>query len=177
MSTVVERADAPPATRRRSPRLLRWIVVGLVAAVLATFVVARWRVGDPGAPSEVGVSGAMVAETPVGFAAAVYLTIEQRGGADRLVGASSPVAGRVSLHVMEPMPGGGLMLPTDAIEIPASASVAMEPFGSHVMVEELVEPLVAGSSIPLTLLFERAGDVEVRVEVIDLERLAMLAED
>lgn len=119
----------------------------------------------------------MVAETPLGFAAAVYLTIEQRGGADRLVGASSPVAGRVSLHLMEPLAGGGLMLPTDVIDIPSGSSVQMEPFGSHVMLEELTEPLRAGSQISLSLRFERADDVDVSVEVIDLEQLARLGED
>lgn len=126
--------------------------------------------------SSITVSGAMVAETPVGFAAAVYLAIEQRGGADRLIGAASPVAGQVSLHLMEPMPGGGLMLPTDEIEIPAGGTVSMEPFGSHVMLEDLREPLTPGREVLLTLEFERHDQVEVLVEVIDLERLAELAE-
>lgn len=184
MTAAVDRSEASSDTSRSSPRTvarrprnLAVLVMSLAVVVLATFGLARWRVSDPGAPSEIRVYGAMVAETPVGFAAAVYLTIEQRGGADRLIGATSPVAGRVSLHLMEPVPGGGLMLPTEAIEIPAGTTIAMEPFGSHVMVEDLLEPLVAGSTVPVTLRFERAGDLGVLVEVIDLEQLALLGED
>lgn len=170
-------APVDPSLVTRRSRTLAVAVGVLVVVVLGTFALARWRVADPGAPSEIQVSGAVVAETPIGFAAAVYLTIEQRGGADRLIGATSPVAGRVSLHLMEPVPGGGLMLPTEAIEIPAGTTIAMEPFGSHVMVEDLLEPLVAGSTVPVTLRFERAGDLGVLVEVIDLEQLALLGED
>lgn len=171
-------ADPPiSAARPNRSRALRTVVLALSVALVVTFVIARGRVSDPGAPSQIEVAGAVVAETPTGFAAAVYLTVEQRGGSDRLVGASSPVALRTSLHVMEPMPGGGLMLPTEAIDIPAGGEVALEPFGSHVMLEELVEPLVAGATVPLALEFDRAGDVVVTVEVIDLERLALLVED
>lgn len=135
------------------------------------------RAADRRAASSVHVGDALVAETPLGFAAAVYLTIEQRGGDDRLVGASSPAADRVSLHVMDVMPGGGLMRSTDWIDLPAGTSVSMEPYGSHVMLEELTEQLVAGERIPLTLEFDRADDVEVSVEVIDLDRLARLVAD
>lgn len=130
------------------------------------------RPADPGTASSVRVGDALVAETPVGFAAAVYLTIDQRGGDDRLIGASSPVSDRVSLHMMEAVPGGGVMRSTDSIELAAGTSVSMEPFGSHVMLEELSEPLIAGERIPLTLEFDRADDQEVSVEVIDLDRLA-----
>lgn len=170
-------APVDPSLVTRRSRTLAVAVGVLVVVVVGTFALARWRVADPDAPSEIQVSGAVVAETPIGFVAAVYLTIEQRGGADRLIGATSPVAGRVSLHLMEPVPGGGLMLPTEAIEIPAGTTIAMEPFGSHVMVEDLLEPLVAGSTVPVTLRFERAGDLGVLVEVIDLEQLALLGED
>lgn len=185
MTPTVEHAGSDRRSRRPAggtagrtrSRAIRWLVVALVVAVLATFAMARWRTGDAGAPSEVVVGDAIVAETPLGFAAAVYLTIEQRGGDDRLVGASSPVAGAVSLHEMEPLPGGGLMLSTDSIELPSGTTVSLEPFGSHVMLEELVEPLVAGVRVALVLEFDRADPVEVDVEVIDLDRLATLGED
>lgn len=160
--------------RRGHP--LRWVVMALAVLLVAGSLGARWRTADPGAPSEVRVNDAMVAETPLGFAAAVYLTLHQHGGDDRLLGATSPVAERTSLHLMEPLPGGGLMLPIDAIELPAGASIALEPFGSHIMLDELVEPLVAGTEIVLILRFDRSDEVEVTVEVIDLDRLADLGQ-
>lgn len=62
--------------------------------------------------------------------------------------------------------GGAMtMREVEAIEIPAGEEVALEPGGYHVMLMELVEPLVAGDTFDLTLTFENAGDVTVTVEV------------
>lgn len=163
--------------RRRSRPQIGWVVLGLLISVMAAGVMIRSRAADPGAPSDIAVTGAMVAETPLGFAAAVYLTIEQRGGDDRLIGASSPIADRTTLHEMTPLDGGGLMLATDAIEVAVGSTVSLAPFGSHVMLEDLIEPLVVGAAVPLTLVFDRSAPVEVLVEVIDLDRLATLGED
>jgi copper(I)-binding protein len=57
------------------------------------------------------------------------------------------------------------MLPVSEISVPAGKSVALEPGGFHVMMTDLVEPLVAGQVFDLTLQFEGGGDVVVEVEV------------
>lgn len=85
--------------------------------------------------------------------------------ADRLVGGSSPVAGRVELHTMK-MEGDVMrMREVDGIEVPAGQAVALQPGGLHLMLMDLKSPLKAGDRFPLTLKFEKAGEVPVQVEV------------
>jgi copper(I)-binding protein len=89
------------------------------------------------------------------------------GGAanDKLVSASSEVAGRVELHTMK-MEGDIMrMRQIDAIEVPAGKTVDLAPGGLHVMFMDLKAPLKTGSSFPLTLKFEKAGEVKVDVKV------------
>lgn len=64
-------------------------------------------------------------------------------------------------------PGGGVtgMTQVTSVAVPAGATVAFEPGGSHVMLIGLVAPLEAGRSFPLTLEFERAGTQSITVEV------------
>jgi copper(I)-binding protein len=89
------------------------------------------------------------------------------GGAanDKLVGASSDISGRVELHTMK-MEGDVMrMRQVDAIDVPAGQTVDLKPGGLHVMFMDLKTPLKTGSSFPLTLKFEKAGDVKVDVKV------------
>ncbi len=102
-----------------------------------------------------------------GATGAGYLTITNRGSqADRLVSASSPVARTTELHThmregevmrMRPVQGG--------IEIPPGQSVTLRPGGLHVMLIGLSQPLRQGETVPLTLRFERAGEVQVPLAV------------
>lgn len=89
------------------------------------------------------------------------------GGAqgDKLVAASTSAAGRVELHTMT-MDGDVMrMRQVDAIEVPAGKTVDLKPGGLHVMFMDLKAPLKTGSSFPLTLKFEKAGEVKVDVQV------------
>ncbi len=95
-----------------------------------------------------------------------YLSLDNRGGtADRLVGAHSPACERVELHAMW-MEGDVMrMRQRDAIELPAGGRVEFKPGGLHLMLVGLKAPLKAGETFPLTLTFEKAGTVEVTVNV------------
>lgn len=95
-----------------------------------------------------------------------YLTITNNGDeADCLTGAESPVAERVELH-RSSMEGGMMrMAPVDAIAVPAGGKVMFAPSGYHLMLLGLKKPLVAGSKVPLTLVFEKAGRVVVDLAV------------
>lgn len=89
------------------------------------------------------------------------------GGAanDRLVAASSEMAGRVELHTMK-MEGDVMrMRQVDAIEVPAGKNVDLAPGGLHLMFMDLKAPLKTGTSFPMTLRFEKAGEVQVSVKV------------
>lgn len=85
--------------------------------------------------------------------------------ADRLVAGSTPVAGRVELHRMQ-MDGDVMrMRQLDGIDVPAGQGVALQPGALHLMLMELKTPLKPGDSFPLTLRFEKAGEVKVDVKV------------
>ena len=57
------------------------------------------------------------------------------------------------------------MQPIDKLELPAGEEVALEPGGYHIMLLDLVEPLVAGESIEVTLEFESGATQTVTAEV------------
>lgn len=96
-----------------------------------------------------------------------YLTLKNEGSsAERLLGGTSPVAGRVEVHNMEIKDGIMTMRAvSDGLEIPAGASVELAPGGYHLMLMELKQPLAEGERVPLTLNFEQAGSVDVELAV------------
>lgn len=94
-----------------------------------------------------------------------YMTLTSPAG-DRLVGATSPVAGRVEIHEMSM--DGNIMrmreLP-DGLPLPAGQAVALAPGGYHIMLMDLKQPLVAGQSVPLQLRFGNAPPQDVQLRV------------
>lgn len=103
---------------------------------------------------------------PVAPTGAAYMKIENQGEeSDTLIGASTPIAGHTELH--EHVHQGDLMKMQriDKVVIAPGEQVEFSPGGHHVMLFELKEPLVAGNRYPMTLTFERAGEVEVEVHV------------
>jgi copper(I)-binding protein len=49
----------------------------------------------------------------------------------------------------------------DGLELPAGEDVSLEPGGYHIMLLELQAPIVEGDTIPVTLMFENAGEVQI----------------
>jgi copper(I)-binding protein len=101
-----------------------------------------------------------------GMQGAGYLTIRNTGAqADRLVSASSPAATRMELHTHLRDGDVMRMRPVEAIPVPANGTVTLEPAGLHLMLMGLTRPLNQGETIPVTLRFERAGEVTVNLAV------------
>ena len=96
-----------------------------------------------------------------------YLTIENKGATqDRLMGGSSPAAGRIEVHQMAMNNGVMTMRPVNGgLPIPPSQSVTLAPGGYHIMMMELKSPLKKGDKVPVTLKFEKAGDVTLTFEI------------
>jgi copper(I)-binding protein len=93
--------------------------------------------------------------TPPGAkVAAGYMKITS-GAADRLIGAASPAAARDVMRMRE----------VKAYDIPAGGSFALEPGGAHLMLVDLKAPLKEGARVPMTLRFERAGEVKTELAV------------
>lgn len=86
---------------------------------------------------------------------------------DRLIAARSPAADRVELHTHLADPTGVMRMVEveDGFAVPAGGRHELARGGDHVMFLGLTGPLEAGGTVPLTLLFERAGEIELEVTV------------
>ncbi len=108
------------------------------------------------------------ATAPGQKAAGGFMKIENKGGADQLISASSPVAGEMQLHTMT-MDGNVMrMRELKTIDVPANGSVELKPGGLHLMFIDIKSPLKAGESVPVKLKFQKAGEVEVNMPVRDI---------
>jgi periplasmic copper chaperone A len=140
--------------------------LAIAAALLAWGASAAWaqsdrigsiEVSNPWAPA----TGSTLTNT------AVYLSLTDGGTkSDELVGASSTVAQKTELHVFDVENGVYGMHKVDGIEVtPGGAATVLRPGGAHIMLESLKRPLRAGTTFPLTLIFQRAGQLQVEVRV------------
>lgn len=107
---------------------------------------------------------AMLPGQPIGGA---YLTIANTGNAaDKLVGVSSPDAAKVEVHTMSMKDNVMVMRPVEGgLEIPAGQTVELKPGGYHMMFMGVKEAFTEGASVPVTLEFEKAGKVELKLPV------------
>lgn len=122
---------------------------------------------SPPPASAIEVRDAWARATAPGQASgAVYATIVNRGGADRLTGAASERAAMAMLHSNIVEGGVSRMRMLDEVEIPAGSSVALAPGATHVMLDRLTAPLVAGEQVALTLRFANAGPRQVSATVV-----------
>jgi periplasmic copper chaperone A len=99
---------------------------------------------------------------------AAYFVIHNDGKtADRLLSVDSPVAGKAELHEHLMQDGLMKMQLVPAVVVPAGGEVKFAPMGYHVMLLELKDKsrLVDGQRFPLTLHFEKSGEVTVEVPV------------
>ena len=99
--------------------------------------------------------------------AAGYLEIVNQGSApDRLLGVETGGAKRAMLHTTDHADDGvARMVHLDAIEIPADGTVTLAPGGVHIMLMGLTGALSEGALVPATLIFEKAGRVEIEFSV------------
>jgi hypothetical protein len=107
--------------------------------------------------------------TPKGAkVAAGYLTIKNTGTApDRLVSGTSPVAGKFEIHEMKMDKGVMTMRPVpEGVEIKPGETVELKPSSFHFMIMDLKQPIVRGKPFKASLMFEKAGPVEVEFTVV-----------
>jgi len=114
------------------------------------------------------VRDAWAAPTPGGVeVSAGYLIISNPTAAeDRLIGAATPRAGSSEVHEMS-MDGGVMRMRAveGGLAVPAGETVALAPGGLHLMFMGVTQPFVEGESIPVTLTFANAGDIQVSLPV------------
>lgn len=105
------------------------------------------------------------ARASVSMNGAGFLTIQSKGEADRLIGFRSALVKRPELHTHINDNGIMKMRQVEAIDVPAGGEVALRPGGLHLMMMGLTGHLTEGDTVDVTLIFEKAGDVEVKLPV------------
>ncbi|MDP9837810.1 copper(I)-binding protein [Neorhizobium huautlense] len=140
------------------------IVIGAMLGALLSFGTAQahgFKVGEIeiGHPS----SRAML---PVAKVGGGYMKLTNNGADDRLVSATSDRAGSVEFHEMK-MDGGIMQMRElpNGVTLPAGKTIELKPGGYHVMFMNVTQPFKEGEMIKTTLVFEKAGPVEVEFSV------------
>lgn len=95
-----------------------------------------------------------------------FLTITNTGTeADRLMGGSAVISGLFELHEMTMIDGVMRMRAMKGLEIKPGETVTLRPGSYHVMFMDLKQQIKEGAPVKGTLVFERAGKVEVAFRV------------
>jgi len=133
---------------------------GLMALLLAAM--PAW--------AQVSVEQPWSRATPPGSMIGVgFMQLRNAGAAaERVVGASSPVAESVEMHVTSREGGVMKMRQVQTFEIPAGGAFELKPGGAHLMLTGLKRPLRQGERVPLTLRLERGGELNVELSVQEM---------
>lgn len=140
------------------------ITLGLA---LGTAALAH-HAGEKRASGAIEVSHAWTQENAaMAHATEVYLTIANTGEeADRLLGGSAGFAGRVEIQAQVMGADGVLKTRSiEALEIAPGQTVTFQPGGTRLVLMNVQRQFRAGQHFDMDLTFEKAGPVEIEVEV------------
>jgi copper(I)-binding protein len=116
------------------------------------------------ADSTVSIDNAWSRATPKSVEVAVgFATIKNNSDqADKLVSATTEIAGKTQVHKMT-MEGGVMKMRevTDGLPVPANGEVVLKSGSYHLMLMDLRRPLKEGDHFSGTFTFEKAGAVDV----------------
>lgn len=140
----------------------------LRAALLAAIVFAT-----PGYAADIMVQDPYArSSSAMATSGAAFMIIHNHGTSpDRLLDVRSPAADKVELHTHKENAQGVMQMihVTEGFDLPAGGSIEMVRGGHHVMFLGLKQTLAQGDTVPVTLVFEKAGEVQVDV-LVDLDR-------
>lgn len=143
--------------------MLNRITAAIAAAIFATTAWAQeYRVGA------IKIELPWTRATPTGSkVAGGFMRIENTGKEpDRLIGGSATVAGRLEVHEMALIDNVMKMRELEkGLELKPGQSVELKPGSYHVMFMALKDQLKEGDKVKGTLIFEKAGKIEVEYTV------------
>ncbi|MBX5192052.1 DUF1775 domain-containing protein [Rhizobium sp. NZLR3b] len=115
-----------------------------------------------------GFAKAMLPGQPVGGG---FFTVKNNGQTDdRLLSVTSPAAGEVQIHEMVTKDNVMRMRHLkDGIAIAAGQTVKLEPGNLHLMFQNVKTPFKQGDSVPVTLTFEKAGKIDLVLQVLSAQ--------
>ncbi|MES2625508.1 MAG: copper chaperone PCu(A)C [Pseudomonadota bacterium] len=136
------------------------IITGIFASMFITCL-------NSAAFAELVVEDAYVRGLPPGVDnTSAYMTLRNTGDvALELTGASSPIAGSAMFHTTMNHDGMLHMQHVMSVNIPAHGEVVLESGGLHLMLTELKQNPVAGTTVTLTLQFADGSSHEISLPV------------
>lgn len=147
------------------------LFANLIAMTIALITAAGTATAENFSFGTLDVGNPWTRATPRGARiAAAYMTITNRGQvSDRLIGGSTSVASRFEIHSMVTEDGVAKMRPVvGGLEVKAGETVSLKPGSFHIMLIGLDKPLEQGARITGTLVFERAGKLDVEFAVASI---------
>jgi copper(I)-binding protein len=140
----------------------RWLIAAAVAAFALPALAHDYKLGS----LEIGNPWTR-ATPPSAQSGGGFLTITNQGTTpDRLVAVRSTASNKAEIHEMK-MDGNVMRMREleKGLEIPPGATVELKPGSYHLMFMELKAPFAKDAKIPATLVFEKAGSVDVELSV------------
>jgi copper(I)-binding protein len=94
--------------------------------------------------------------------ASVFLTIQNDGGKDTLIGARTSIPGTLAdIHEMR----GAVMVLSKSLVVPANGKLDLASGSSHVMLMGIPTDMNQGYHFTLTLVFKKSGEIQVPLVV------------
>lgn len=83
-----------------------------------------------------------------------------------MIAASSPAAQSTEIHAIR-VTGSKIAMGTveNGVSIHWESTVTFQPRGYHLLMTGLGKPLAVGGTIDVTLVFEKAGNIDLRLKV------------
>ena len=137
----------------------------LAAAIAASALTPAWAVDYKLGSLE--ISQPWTRATPAtAQSAGGFLTVTNKGTTpDRLIAVRSAVSAKVEVHEVRMENNVMKMRELEkGLEIAPGATVMLKPGGYHIMFMGLKAPIAKDSEIPVTLVFEKAGSIDIALK-------------
>jgi copper(I)-binding protein len=143
--------------------IVRYLILAASFAILAMTAHAQdYKLGN----IEIGHPWSR-ATPPTAQAAGGFLAITNKGTTpDRLIAVRSAASDKVEIHEMK-MDGNVMRMREleKGLEIPPGGTVELKPGGFHIMFMGLKAPFATDARVPVTLVFEKAGSIDIALTV------------
>ncbi len=171
MNSAAMREEQTGQGRARVHRgLMRGMLRSMLPSALVALAITACAPADE-PPSRIRIIDPWARVVPVAGTAAVYFTLRNDGGEDRLIGAESPDARAAMVHESREERGMVRMRARPDLPVRAHGATRFAPGGLHVMLHG-VKDAGRRRTIAVTLRFARHPDITIHAPVRPFDRAA-----
>jgi copper(I)-binding protein len=135
------------------------------AALLSGIALTCWPLVAVAADAGLTVEQPWSRPAAAGQTGVIYLTVKDTGAPDQLIGVRTAVSDDAQLHETKMQGTVMQMRPVQAAPVAPGEPLILAPGGYHIMLMNLKQPLKEGDTVPVTLLFQKAGAVTAQAVV------------